>query len=171
MVKRMGKTPVVIRDAPGLLVHRLLTAAREQVAILEEEGISGATIGRASRAYGWDPKPLGLPEGGGVARGEGSGGTLQDIQARITLAVVNEAASLLADGVASRSGDVDLAMVLSGGFPAFRGGLLRQADAEGPARLQAKLLEAQENWGKSFSPTPVIRTLAESGRTFYETFA
>lgn len=171
MIRRMGKTPVVIRDAPGLLVHRLLTAAREQVAILEEEGISRATIGRASRAYGWDPKPLGLPEGGGVVRGEESGGTLQDIQARITLAVVNEAASLLADGVASRSGDVDLAMVMAGGFPAFRGGLLRHADAEGPARLQARLLEAQENWGKSFSPTPLIRTLAESGRTFYETFA
>jgi 3-hydroxyacyl-CoA dehydrogenase len=114
---------------------------------------------------------LGLPGRGGVAREKGSGKTLRDIQARITLSVVNEAASVLADGVASRSGDVDLAMVLAGGFPAFRGGLLRHADAEGPARLQARLLEAQENWGKTFSPTPVIRTLAESGRTFYETFA
>ena len=49
----------------------------------------------------------------------------------MVLAMINEAAVCLEQGVARQPRDVDLAMVLGTGFPPFRGGLLRHADAIG----------------------------------------
>jgi 3-hydroxyacyl-CoA dehydrogenase len=46
------------------------------------------------------------------------------IQWRALIAMVNEAALLLAEGIAARPSDVDLVMVNGYGFPAHRGGPL-----------------------------------------------
>ncbi|HMB47100.1 MAG TPA: 3-hydroxyacyl-CoA dehydrogenase NAD-binding domain-containing protein, partial [Afifellaceae bacterium] len=50
-----------------------------------------------------------------------------DIQWRLLAAIVNEAAWTLADGIAARSGDIDLVLVNGYGFPALKGGPLHWA--------------------------------------------
>ncbi len=46
----------------------------------------------------------------------------EEIRARLLAAIVNEAAVLLAEGIAERASDVDLAFVHGFGFPAWKGG-------------------------------------------------
>jgi 3-hydroxyacyl-CoA dehydrogenase/enoyl-CoA hydratase/3-hydroxybutyryl-CoA epimerase len=86
---------------------------------------------------------------------------------RCVLIMVNEAARLLDDGIAASPGDVDLAMITGTGFPPFRGGLLRYADAAGLASVLARLLEFRDRFGARFEPAPRILRYAEEGRGFY----
>ena len=53
------------------------------------------------------------------------------IEARLVLPMINEAAFCLEDGIVAEPGKLDLAMIFGTGFPPFRGGLLRYADALG----------------------------------------
>ena len=52
----------------------------------------------------------------------------RQVRTRLILAMINEAARVLEDGIARSAGDVDLAMIMGTGFPPFRGGILRYVD-------------------------------------------
>jgi 3-hydroxyacyl-CoA dehydrogenase/enoyl-CoA hydratase/3-hydroxybutyryl-CoA epimerase len=58
-------------------------------------------------------------------------------------------------------------MVLGTGFPAFRGGLLRYADAEGLDSIVARLQVLEKNYGTRFSPSSLLMKMAEKKQTFY----
>jgi 3-hydroxyacyl-CoA dehydrogenase len=89
------------------------------------------------------------------------------IRDRAVLAMVNEAARALADGIAARPEDVDVAMITGTGFPPFRGGLLRWADDLGADAVLARLEELERTVGVRFAPAPSIRENAANGRGFY----
>ena len=55
---------------------------------------------------------------------------------RALLAIVNEAALLLAEGVAERASDVDVVLVNGYGFPRWEGGAVFWARERGAAALQ-----------------------------------
>ena len=90
-----------------------------------------------------------------------------DVLDRLVLIMVNEAAYILADGIVSSAGAVDLGMITGTGFPPFRGGLLRYADVRGLAALTARLDELAGRHGPRFTPAPRLREIAASGGTFY----
>ena len=85
-----------------------------------------------------------------------------DIQNRLVLAMINEAANILLEGIATTAADVDLVLVHGYGFPRWRGGLLYYADRIGVDRLLAMLrmfaLEDPLVW----RPSPVILKCAEA---------
>lgn len=89
------------------------------------------------------------------------------IRDRCTLAMVNEAARVLADGIVATAGDVDLGMITGTGFPPFRGGLLRWADTIGSRDLLARLEGLEREFGDRFAPAPFIREMAAEDRGFY----
>jgi 3-hydroxyacyl-CoA dehydrogenase/enoyl-CoA hydratase/3-hydroxybutyryl-CoA epimerase len=89
------------------------------------------------------------------------------IRARTVLAMVNEAARALAEGIAAGAEDVDVAMITGTGFPPFRGGLLRYADTIGAPTVVAQLEQLRSAHGPRFEPAPLLRELAASGRGFY----
>jgi 3-hydroxyacyl-CoA dehydrogenase len=60
MARRMGKVPVVVRDAPGFLVNRLLMPYLAEAAHLVEEGIAFEPVDRAARSFGMPVGPLAL---------------------------------------------------------------------------------------------------------------
>ena len=91
----------------------------------------------------------------------------QDILDRALLAMVNEAARVLEDGIVQSAGDVDLGMITGTGFPPFRGGLLRWADAIGMQQVLRRLEELHAQHGARFEPAPLIRERAAAGRGFY----
>ena len=62
-------------------------------------------------------------------------------------------------------------MIMGTGFPPFRGGLLRFADALAPTSVAANLEELAEAAGPRFDPAPLVIKLAAERRTFYEAFS
>lgn len=91
-----------------------------------------------------------------------------EIQDRLMLIMINEASRLLASGVAADADAIDLAMVFGTGFPPFRGGLLKYADAMGSIILEQKLscLHAMHPEG-NYEPSSIIKMLAGSRLSFY----
>jgi 3-hydroxyacyl-CoA dehydrogenase len=76
----------------------------------------------------------------------------QDILDRTLLAMVNEAARVLEDGIVDTPGDVDLGMITGTGFPPFRGGLLRWADTLGMAAVLRDSSSWHARHGARFEP-------------------
>lgn len=97
-------------------------------------------------------------------------GNAAEMVDRMVLGMVNEAAMLLDEKVASSAADVDLAMILGTGFPPFRGGLLRYADSLGVASLAKRLEQQAAKHGPRFHPTEPLRRLAADGSSFYRAY-
>ena len=89
-----------------------------------------------------------------------------EILKRCMYPLINEAAKILAEGIAARPGDVDVVWVYGYGFPAWRGGPLRWADSIGLRSIVDDLLAFERVHGPSWTPAPLLRELAESGGTF-----
>jgi len=94
----------------------------------------------------------------------------REIRQRLVLAMINEAARILDDGIVTSAQDVDLAMIMGTGFPPFRGGLLRFADTLHSRGLLDGMEELHRNHGDRFEPAPLLHRLAASDQTFYEAF-
>jgi len=86
---------------------------------------------------------------------------------RMVLAMINEAALLLHEGIARSAADIDLVMIMGTGFPPFRGGLLGYADSLGVPYVVARLDDLQHKAGPRFTPCEPLRKLAEAGGRFY----
>jgi 3-hydroxyacyl-CoA dehydrogenase len=57
--------------------------------------------------------------------------TVDTLAERMVLAMVNEAARCVEEGIVAGAEQVDLAMIFGAGFPPYRGGVLRHADTVG----------------------------------------
>lgn len=91
------------------------------------------------------------------------------LQMRLFLPMINEAAYCMMDQIVSKASTVDLAMVYGTGFPPFKGGLLRYADSEGLDRLLAVLQQfGSEVSQERYRPAPLLMELAQSKRKFYD---
>jgi 3-hydroxyacyl-CoA dehydrogenase len=87
----------------------------------------------------------------------------EDIQRRVMLTLVNEAALLLAEGVAERATDVDVVLVNGYGFPRWEGGPVFWARERGAAALQSDL-DALAAWsGPGFVRGDVRHLLETEG--------
>ena len=95
----------------------------------------------------------------------------REIRGRLVLAMVNEAARVLEEGIVQRASDVDLGMIMGTGFPPFRSGLLRFADTIHVRTILSRLDELEERYGARFAPADLIRRLARENRGFYESFS
>lgn len=92
------------------------------------------------------------------------------IRRRLVLAMINEAARILGDGIAASAADVDIAMIMGTGFPPFRGGLLRFADTLHPRGLVDQLEQLAEMHGERFTPAPILVQLAAEDQKLYAAF-
>ena len=86
---------------------------------------------------------------------------------RTLLPMVNEAARCLEEGVAKRPGDVDLAMIMGTGFPPFRGGLLRWADAIGIRAAVSRLEVMASRFGDRMAPAELLREMSRRDTGFF----
>jgi 3-hydroxyacyl-CoA dehydrogenase/enoyl-CoA hydratase/3-hydroxybutyryl-CoA epimerase len=224
----LGKVPVVVRDAPGFLVNRILMLYFNEALRFLSEGVTIEAADRAMTEFGLPMGPFALMdeigldtahhaaavlEGGfgkrigaatpilqavvasgrlgkkngkgfyqyrggkrtrpdpGVAKLAGTAAPLQlpveTLQERMVLAMVNEAAVCLEDGVVREPRDLDVAMVYGTGFPPFRGGLLRYADSIGPAVLVDRLARLADAQGERFRPAGLLRDMVREERRFY----
>jgi 3-hydroxyacyl-CoA dehydrogenase/enoyl-CoA hydratase/3-hydroxybutyryl-CoA epimerase len=93
--------------------------------------------------------------------------TDSEIEDRLILLMVNEAAFCLEEGVVARPEKLDLAMIFGTGFPPFRGGLLRHADTLSASWVAARLGDLAHRLGPRFAPAPLLLRLAAENGSFY----
>ena len=91
--------------------------------------------------------------------------TDEEIVERCVLALVNEAAKLLEDGIAQRGSDVDVVWVAGYNFPAYRGGPLFWAQRQGLEHVVARMREFEETLGAYWRPADLLVRRAEAGAT------
>jgi 3-hydroxyacyl-CoA dehydrogenase/enoyl-CoA hydratase/3-hydroxybutyryl-CoA epimerase/3-hydroxyacyl-CoA dehydrogenase/enoyl-CoA hydratase/3-hydroxybutyryl-CoA epimerase/enoyl-CoA isomerase len=225
LARRIGKTPIVVKDCPGFLVNRILFPYINESLLLLEEGIPPRALDRAATAFGMPMGPVTLNDlvgldtslfagrvineafagravntgilGDLVAAGrlgqksgagfysyaKGSKGaddpalagflmkhrrpgnpglSVEELQDRLFLPMLTEAARVLEEGVVRSPGDLDMGLILGIGFPAFRGGILRWADELGPAEVMRRL-EKLSGLGERYRPPALLKSWAASG--------
>ena len=91
----------------------------------------------------------------------------QEIIDRLVLALVNEGAAIVDEGIASRPGDVDVVYLNGYGFPRWRGGPMHYANSLGLDKVLQRLRHYQELSGDDFwQPSQYLVELAEQGGRF-----
>jgi 3-hydroxyacyl-CoA dehydrogenase/enoyl-CoA hydratase/3-hydroxybutyryl-CoA epimerase len=217
----LGKTPVVVRDAPGFLVGRITMRYVGEAIRLLQEGVPLEAIDAAMKSYGMPTGPFALIDVLGLdvvrrsatileaAYGKRMGGAasflgalaeagatfyryknrrrlgasrrireaagaavqkalpVETIQERMVLGMLNEAVLCLEDGVVREPREIDVAVVLAMGFPAFRGGLLRTADAIGLPALLDRLSRLADGHGERFRPAGLLAEMSHAQQLFY----
>ncbi|MBF9035710.1 enoyl-CoA hydratase [Rhodobacterales bacterium HKCCE2091] len=91
--------------------------------------------------------------------------TADEIRERLLLAMINEAADILHEGIAANARDIDLVTVFGYGFPRWRGGLMHYADTIGAARIVEKLTALTAEDPLVWRPSPVLVACARDGRS------
>jgi 3-hydroxyacyl-CoA dehydrogenase/enoyl-CoA hydratase/carnithine racemase len=94
--------------------------------------------------------------------------TPQEIVDRMMARAINEAAFMIQEGICDRPQDMDLAMIYGTGFPPYRGGILRYADAWGIGNVYQHLLKLEKEYGVRLKPCSLLKEMAEKGETFYK---
>lgn len=90
----------------------------------------------------------------------------EEIVERTMYALINEGAKILEEGFALRAVDIDIIYLNGYGHPAWRGGPMCYADTVGLKKVYDRILEFQERHGELWKPAPLLKQLAEQGKTF-----
>jgi 3-hydroxyacyl-CoA dehydrogenase/enoyl-CoA hydratase/3-hydroxybutyryl-CoA epimerase len=228
LAKKMGKTPVVVKDSPGFLVNRILGPYIGEAARLLLEGNSMESIDKAMRAFGMPVGPIELLDDVGIDVAAKAAGTMaaafparmpadpaleklveagrlgrkvkkgfyfyenekrggpdlavyaalglsspskkipsSEIEERLLLPMINEAAFCLMEGVVANPAKLDLAMIFGTGFPPFRGGLCAYADSLGAKVIVETLEKLAAEKGPRFNPAPLLVDMAKTGKKFF----
>ena len=227
--KTLGKTVIVVNDAPGFFANRILAPYINEAGILLDEGVAIEAVDRALVEFGFPVGPITLIDEVGldiagrsgaimleafgsrmapsqsltrvVAAGRtgrkgkkgfyrydengkkrgvdpsvyellpGGGGIIElpvdEIQRRCVLAMVNEAARCLQEGILRSSRDGDVGAVFGIGFPPFRGGPFRYVDSLGAERVVRALEGLNTDRAPRFAPAQLLIEMAREGRRFY----
>jgi 3-hydroxyacyl-CoA dehydrogenase / enoyl-CoA hydratase / 3-hydroxybutyryl-CoA epimerase len=227
--KRLGKTVIVVNDAPGFYTTRALSAYMNEAGRLLDEGAAIEAVDAALTSFGFPVGPItlldevGIDVGGKVGQvlfeafgdrmapsdslrrvvesgrtgrkgkkgfyqydDEGGkngvdptiyhllpGGAARvemdpvEMQQRCVLAMVNEAARCLEEGVLRSARDGDVGAVFGIGFPPFRGGPFRYVDTLGAGRVVDELQALTDRFPGRFEPAGILVTQARARERFY----
>jgi 3-hydroxyacyl-CoA dehydrogenase len=92
-----------------------------------------------------------------------------EIVDRLVLALVNEGARILEEGIAQRASDIDVVYLMGYGFPVHRGGPMFHASRMGLKAVLRRMKEFAANPHADppfWKPAPLISRLAAEGRSF-----
>tara|TARA_Y100001970_G_scaffold121088_1_gene150232 strand:- start:231 stop:2384 length:2154 start_codon:yes stop_codon:yes gene_type:complete len=88
----------------------------------------------------------------------------EEIVDRCILALINEGADILSEGVAQRAADIDVVYINGYGFPIWRGGPMHHANAMGLDTVIEKLEKYREITGNDvYKPSEMLVKLAQEG--------
>ncbi|MGC4061323.1 MAG: 3-hydroxyacyl-CoA dehydrogenase NAD-binding domain-containing protein [Aquabacterium sp.] len=93
----------------------------------------------------------------------------EEIVNRLMLALVNEGAHILEEGIANKASDIDMVYLTGYGFPVYRGGPMLFADMMGLPKAVALMKQFQQNPlddAKFWEPAPLLAKLAADGARF-----
>mgnify|MGYP001327290765 FL=1 len=93
----------------------------------------------------------------------------EEIVQRLVYALVNEAARILDEGIASKASDIDMVYLTGYGFPLWRGGPMCYADSQGLFNVVQSMKRFAQNPrddAKFWEPAPLLAKLVAEGKTF-----
>ena len=91
----------------------------------------------------------------------------EEILERMMYPMINEGAKILAEGIAARPSDIDVVWLYGYGWPIYRGGPMYWADSVGLKHIAERLaFYAKETNDPSLEPAPLLKKLADEGKTF-----
>ncbi|MCZ8174412.1 MAG: 3-hydroxyacyl-CoA dehydrogenase NAD-binding domain-containing protein [Burkholderiaceae bacterium] len=92
-----------------------------------------------------------------------------EIVHRLVYSLVNEAAKILEEGIASKASDIDMVYLTGYGFPLWRGGPMCYADSQGlfnVVQAMKKFAANPHDDAGFWTPAPLLARLAAEGRSF-----
>ena len=93
----------------------------------------------------------------------------EEIVDRCILALINEGADILSEGVAQRAADIDVVYINGYGFPIWRGGPMHHANAMGLDVVIEKLEKYKEITGNdAYQPSEMLINLVKNGEKLAE---
>lgn len=93
----------------------------------------------------------------------------EEIVQRLVFALVNEGAKILEEGIASKSGDIDMVYLTGYGFPIHRGGPMHYASEVGLFNVVQAMNRFAQNPmddANAWKPAPLLAKLAAEGKAF-----
>ncbi|MBI3790928.1 MAG: fatty acid oxidation complex subunit alpha FadJ [Gemmatimonadetes bacterium] len=227
--KRIGKTCIIVNDAPGFYVNRILAPYINEAGKLLDEGAAIDAIDHAMLDFGFPVGPItlldevgldiagksgkimleafgdrmspskslqrvleagrlgrkgksGFYRYGETGKKEGvdesvyallpTGNTrssvpAEEIQWRCALAMLNEAARCLEEGIVRSARDGDIGAIFGIGFPPFRGGPFRYMDAIGADEVVRRLEELHDRFRPRFEPCNLLLDMARNDARFH----
>ncbi|WP_417283634.1 3-hydroxyacyl-CoA dehydrogenase NAD-binding domain-containing protein [Comamonas sp.] len=93
----------------------------------------------------------------------------EEIVQRLVFALVNEGAHILEDGIAGKSGDIDMVYLTGYGFPLWRGGPMHYAGEVGlfnVVQAMGRFAQNPNDDAKFWQPAPLLAKLAAEGKQF-----
>ncbi|GKS86564.1 enoyl-CoA hydratase/isomerase family protein [Acidovorax sp. SUPP1855] len=93
----------------------------------------------------------------------------EEIVQRLVFSLVNEGAHILEDGIAGKSGDIDMVYLTGYGFPIHRGGPMHYANEVGLFNVVQAMKRFAQNPlddAKFWEPAPLLARLAAEGKAF-----
>ena len=227
--KKIGKTCIIVHDAPGFYVNRILAPYINEAGKMLDEGAAIDAIDAAMTGFGFPVGPITLLDEVGLDIAGKSGAIMfkafgarlspsqslqrvqsagrlgrkgksgfyaydesgkkggvdesvyallptgatrstipaEEIQQRCALAMMNEAARCLQEGIVRSARDGDIGAVFGIGFPPFRGGPFRHMDAVGVAEVVRRLEELHGRFPQRFAPAELLLDMARNGTRFY----
>ncbi|MEX2177279.1 MAG: fatty acid oxidation complex subunit alpha FadJ [Gemmatimonadaceae bacterium] len=105
--------------------------------------------------------------GGGGGKGPVNGIDSTEMVDRCVLAMLNEAARCLEEGILRSPRDGDIGAVFGLGFPPFRGGPFRYMDAVGVAEIVRRMERLEDRFAERFTPAALLADMARGENRFY----
>jgi len=94
----------------------------------------------------------------------------EEILERLFYPMINEGARILEEGIATRSGDIDVIWTSGFGMPRYQGGPMMFADMTGLEKIRDALRKYRERYSKTWwEPARLLEQLVGEGKTFGET--
>ena len=93
----------------------------------------------------------------------------EEIVQRLVFSLVNEAAHILEEGIASKASDIDMVYLMGYGFPIYRGGPMNYANEVGLFNVVQAMQRFAQNPlddASFWQPAPLLARLAAEGKTF-----
>jgi 3-hydroxyacyl-CoA dehydrogenase/enoyl-CoA hydratase/3-hydroxybutyryl-CoA epimerase len=91
----------------------------------------------------------------------------EEIQDRLSLAMINEAVLCLQEGILSCPRDGDIGAVFGLGFPPFTGGPFRYVDAVGAKTIVEKMKRLEGSIGPLYKPADLLEEMASRKKKFH----
>ena len=93
----------------------------------------------------------------------------EEIVQRLVYSLVNEAAKILEEGIASKASDIDMVYLTGYGFPLWRGGPMCYADQQGlfnVAQSMKRFAQNPHDDASFWQPAPLLARLVAEGKSF-----
>jgi len=146
----MPMGPIELADTVGLDVCRsvakiLSETLNVKLPKIMDTMVDGKKLGKKSGEgfYKW-------VKGKPVKKNSGNSGDAKELQDRLIMRLLNEAAACLREKVVDDADLIDAGVIFGTGFAPFRGGPMHHIHAEGAAKMSARLNDLKNRYGDRF---------------------